>query len=59
VTALLDSGASAPKSEKLPVASAAQAWNEDGSLRDPVTADRLSGRLAELIAAAARESVAA
>jgi hypothetical protein len=36
-----------------------EAWNEDGSLRDPAIADRLSGRLAELIAAAARESVAA
>jgi chromate reductase len=44
---------------ELPVASAAEAWNEDGSLRDPAIADRLSGRLPELIAAAARESVAA
>lgn len=44
---------------ELPVASAAEAWNQDGSLREAVVADRLSGQLAELIAAAERESVAA
>ena len=43
----------------LPVASAAEAWNEDGTLRDPAIADRLSGQLAELIAGAEPESVAA
>jgi hypothetical protein len=44
---------------ELPVASAAEAWHEDGSLRDPEIADRLSGQLAELIAAVEREVVAA
>ena len=44
---------------ELPVAAAAEAWNEDGSLRDPAIADRLSNQLAELIAAAEPESLAA